>query len=93
MNKNKPLGVPFRGRRLRRQRNMIYWWSWGSTGFDIRNVRQVLGQPREHKEDVNISDRCSAHDRIVDHLDKLIGERNFKDVLKQASVVEDGQLQ
>lgn len=41
----------FDGIPVKRQRGMIYWYSWGKHTFDIRTMRRVLGLPEEHPAD------------------------------------------
>ena len=83
----KPAVVRFRGRLLRRERGMAYWWIWGNgRPFDMRDVREVVGLQREIPEDQDVANR-DATEKIVQALDEAIGNRAFEDVLAVANVL------
>ena len=39
------------GKAVRRLPGMIYWYGWGRKEFDIRIMRQLLGQPKDSVHD------------------------------------------
>jgi hypothetical protein len=65
---------------------MVFWWEWGCKEFDIRSVREVLCLPNEMRADMEPG--CGGHDKIVDALDKALGNRDFLQVLRLAGKIE-----
>jgi hypothetical protein len=79
--------MSFDGTPVRRQKNMIYWYSWGKHIFDIRVVREILGLPRAHPGDLYFlaakPDPETSFRAIMHQLKGALGNRKFSGVIAE----------
>jgi hypothetical protein len=98
-NKNHPenmKGMLFDGIPVKRNRNMIYWYSWGQHTFDIRIMRKILDIPEEHPEDkwfmAEKPDFAGSFDVLMNELKKALGTKTFTEAMIEHDQELDKEL-
>lgn len=94
MKKGEPAGGEYRiqGHRVRRLHLYQYWYQWNGQGFDIREVRAVLGLKTERARDFHSGTKaCAAYLRNMDELRDASAGRDFAEILRAAHEREEAQ--